>query len=86
VLTRRDWPALTGGLAAALTVLPIRFRMLKTWETIQPHVARERAWRGDLHSFMNSYEAFVERTAAEPARRRIVAYGERLFPKRRMGR
>ncbi len=36
------------------------YRMLRTWDCIQPYVHAERRNRGSANSFLNSYERFAE--------------------------
>jgi hypothetical protein len=40
------------------------YRLLHTWNTIEPHVKGERANRGNEHAFLNSYQRFVEKVRA----------------------
>lgn len=42
-----------------LAVLPIHYRIVRTWEAIEPFVMQEREIRGDQLSFLNLLESFV---------------------------
>jgi hypothetical protein len=42
-----------------LAVLPIHYRIVRTWDTIEPFVMQEREIRGDQLSFLNLLESFV---------------------------
>jgi hypothetical protein len=44
-----------------LLALQVQYRLLKTWEAIEPHVRQERVLRGGEYTFLNTLEVFVER-------------------------
>lgn len=44
-----------------LLALQVQYRLLKTWEAIEPHVRQERILRGGEYTFLNTLEVFVER-------------------------
>lgn len=43
-----------------LAILPIHYRIIRTWEVVQPFVLQERDARGDELSFLNLLESFVD--------------------------
>jgi hypothetical protein len=53
----------------------ITYRMLRTWDCIQPYVYTERQHRGSQNSFFNSYERFAEKVREAD----IDAATERLY-------
>jgi hypothetical protein len=42
-----------------LAVVPVHYRVAKTWEAVSPFVAQERKLRGDEYAFLNLLESFV---------------------------
>jgi hypothetical protein len=44
-----------------LLALQVQYRLLKTWQVIEPHVREERILRGGEYTFLNTLEVFVER-------------------------
>lgn len=44
--------------------LQVKYRLLKTWQAIEPHVKQERISRGGEYTFLNTLEVFVERVRA----------------------
>jgi hypothetical protein len=44
-----------------LLALQVQYRLLKTWEAIEPYVRKERILRGGEFTFLNTLEVFVER-------------------------
>lgn len=56
------------------------YRMLRTWDCIQPYVYAERHNRGSQNSFLNSYERFagkVKKTDIDAATERLYRRGHR---------
>lgn len=56
------------------------FRLLRTWECIEPYVYAERLFRGSNSSYLNSYEVFagkVKELDVELATRRLYRRGQR---------
>jgi len=47
-----------------LVALQVKYRLLKTWTAIEPHVRQERVLRGGEYTFLNTLEVFVERARA----------------------
>ncbi len=47
-----------------LLALQVQYRLLKTWQAIEPHVRQERILRGSEYTFLNTLEVFVERVRA----------------------
>ena len=47
-----------------MLALQVQYRLLKTWQAIEPHVREERALRGGEYTFLNTLEVFVERVRA----------------------
>jgi hypothetical protein len=43
-----------------LAILPIHYRIIRTWDAVAPLVVEERRHRGDELSFLNLLESFVE--------------------------
>jgi hypothetical protein len=39
----------------------VQYRLLKTWDAIEPYVRQERILRGGEYTFLNTLEVFVER-------------------------
>jgi hypothetical protein len=48
-----------GRLDSRLTILPLHYRVVKTWSVVKPYVEGERALRGDRYSFLNFFEDFA---------------------------
>jgi hypothetical protein len=56
------------------------YRMLRTWDCVQPYVHAERRNRGSENSFLNSYEWFasnVKKTDIDAATERLYRRGHR---------
>ena len=56
------------------------YRLLRTWDCIQPHVYAEREYRGSKTSFLNAYETFagkVKQTDISAATDRLYRRGRR---------
>jgi hypothetical protein len=47
-----------------MLALQVHYRLLRTWEAIEPHVRQERSFRGGEFTFLNTLEVFVERVRA----------------------
>jgi hypothetical protein len=48
-----------GVLDRRLAILPLHYRVAKTWSTVKPYVEAERDLRGDKYSFFNFFEDFA---------------------------
>jgi hypothetical protein len=56
------------------------YRLLRTWDCIEPYVQAEREYRKSQNSFLNSYEMFaakVKRTDIDAATERLYRRGRR---------
>jgi len=57
-----------GVLDKRLAILPLHYRVVKTWSTVKSYVYAERDLRGDKYSFLNFFEDFAltcERESSE---------------------
>lgn len=78
-----------GALDRRLAILPLHYRVVKTWSTVKPYVEAERDLRGDKYSFFNFFEDFAllcQRESPEEVYRyvRSQALGRRLHLLRRV--
>lgn len=64
-----------------LAVIPIHYRLLKTWESVYPFVIAEREIRGDGESFLNLLEDFVAEARQTNTQSLEEEISRRAFPK-----
>ncbi|GAA0925885.1 MULTISPECIES: DUF4760 domain-containing protein [Streptomyces violaceusniger group] len=74
-----------------LIFLAVHYRLLKTWEVVEPYVLAERRARGDFYSFMNFFEELALMTSQKSTadvyrsvRGRVFGRGRPRLPARRL--
>jgi hypothetical protein len=48
-----------------LAILPVHYRLQKTWAALYPFVERERILRGGYYTYLNTLEEFAKHVAAQ---------------------
>jgi hypothetical protein len=64
-----------------LAILPLHYRLTRTWRSIEPFVLSERRLRNDPLAFFNVLEAFVERVQAVDISEEVQAVRKRFAVK-----
>lgn len=62
-----------------MALLPVYFRLQKTWGLMKPFVEQERRWRGVDSSFLNTVEALVEKIESPQMQMRLNEVQRNLF-------
>ncbi len=61
-----------------VVILPIRYRLEKTWTAIRPFVESERVLRGDPYSYLNTLEEFAKSAAKKDVEGMTIMVQKRL--------
>jgi len=64
-----------------LALVPVKYRLLKTWRTVYPFVVSERATRGDGESYFSLLEDLVEQANAMDLQRSEQRLSRKAFPR-----
>jgi hypothetical protein len=62
-----------------VAILPMHYRMIRTWDTLAPFVQHERGVRNDPYGFMNAFEYLAESVRREDVVKLTQRMGKKIL-------